>query len=370
MQPSSVSSRRRSELSTVRSSRPFTSTTIDSSPNCLWKRSVALAAAVSRPTSESVFALGSSCRASTTPASAKAATTAIVTSGRRVTARATRPKNSRPLKTRFRLGHGQDRSAAWTRHQYRPAWLRPAADPPRHARDGRPLLHAQWAAGLARQELPHELVVRVEQLLGRPGLHDPALPQDRDVLRDPAGGHDVVRDHDVGAAVLLVDLLDQLAQERGANRVEAGVRLVEEHDLGVEHERASEARPLAHAAGQLVRHLLAGAAEADLLETAVDDVRDLVLALVGVLAKRERDVVPQVHRAEQRTVLEQDAELLAHLEQLVVGHVRHGLAVHEHVALVRVEQADHVLDADRLAGARGAEDHRDLVVGEAEVEAV
>jgi hypothetical protein len=67
-----------------------------------------------------------------------------------------------------------------------------------------------------------------------------------------------------------------------------------------------------------------------------------------VLAQREGDVVVEVHRAEQRAVLEQDAELLAHLEQLVVGHARHGLAVHEHVARRRDTAADHVLDADRL----------------------
>ena len=84
--------------------------------------------------------------------------------------------------------------------------------------------------------------------------------------------HDVVRDDDVGAAVLLVDLLDQLAEERGAHRVEARVGLVEEHDLRVEHQRPREARALAHAARELVRHLVAGAAEADFLQAPVDDV--------------------------------------------------------------------------------------------------
>ncbi len=39
------------------------------------------------------------------------------------------------------------------------------------------------------------------------------------------------------------------------------------------------------------------------------------------------------------------------------------------VALVGVQQADHVLDAHRLAGARRAEDHRDLALGQPEVEA-
>src|SRR5436309_10694322 len=101
-------------------------------------------------------------------------------------------------------------------------------------------LHPQRALGLAGEELPDELILGVEQLLRGTGLHDPALPQDRDVLRDPAGGHDVVGDHAVAAAVLLVDLLDELAEESGPDRVEAGVRLVEEHDLRVEHERARE----------------------------------------------------------------------------------------------------------------------------------
>src|SRR5215210_4448417 len=133
---------------------------------------------------------------------------------------------------------------------------------------------------------------------------------------------------------------------------------------------AREAGALAHSARELVRHLLRGGREADLAEPPRDDLADLVLALVRVLAEGERGVVVDVHRAEERAVLEQDAELLAHLEQVLVGHLGHGLAVDDHVALVRVEQADHVLDADRLPGPRRAQDHRDLVVGQAEVETV
>src|SRR3954454_23162871 len=68
------------------------------------------------------------------------------------------------------------------------------------------LLHPQRASRLAGEELPDELVVRVEKLLRGPGLDDPALPEYCDVLRHAAGGHDVVGDHDVRAAVLLVDL--------------------------------------------------------------------------------------------------------------------------------------------------------------------
>jgi hypothetical protein len=111
------------------------------------------------------------------------------------------------------------------------------------------------------------------------------------------------------------------------------------------------------------------AAQPDLGQAPVDDVADLVLGLVRVLAQREGDVVEQVHRSEQRAVLEEDPESLAHPEEVVVGHVGDRLAVDEHVALVGIEQADHVLDAHRLARARGPEDHRDPILGQAHVQA-
>src|SRR3954451_24666714 len=186
------------------------------------------------------------------------------------------------------------------------------------------LLHAQRTLRGPGQEVVDELVVGVEKLFGRAGLDDPALPQHGAVLGDALGQHDVVRDHDVGAAVLLVDLLDQLAQQRSADRVQAGVRLVEQHDVRVEHQRTGKARTLAHPAGQLVGHLVLGMPKTDLSQSPANDLADLLLGLVGVLAQREGRVVVEVHRAEQRAVLEQDAELLAHLEQLVVLHVGHG----------------------------------------------
>src|SRR5215208_5047181 len=68
------------------------------------------------------------------------------------------------------------------------------------------LLHTERALSLAREELPYELVVRVEELRRGAGLDDPSLPQDRDVLGDPPSAHDVVGDDYVRAAVLRVDL--------------------------------------------------------------------------------------------------------------------------------------------------------------------
>src|SRR5581483_12350135 len=78
---------------------------------------------------------------------------------------------------------------------------------------GTPSIHRERALGLRVEELGDELVVGVEQLVRRARLDDPALPQDGDEVRDAARRAEVVADHQVAAAVLLVDLADQLAEQ-------------------------------------------------------------------------------------------------------------------------------------------------------------
>src|SRR4051794_36491922 len=125
------------------------------------------------------------------------------------------------------------------------------------------LLHSERALRVALEELADERVGGAEHRLGRALFDDLALPQQRDELADALGRRDVVRDDDVRALVLGVHLLDELAKQRGADRVEARVGLVEEDDLGLEDERTGEAGALAHAARELARHLLYRVAEAD-----------------------------------------------------------------------------------------------------------
>ena len=141
----------------------------------------------------------------------------------------------------------------------------------------------------------------------------------------------------------------------GADRVEAGVRLVDEQDLGVEHQGPGQAGALAHAAGDLTGQLVLGADEADEVHLLHDDVADLGLGLLGVLAQREGDVVVEVHRAEHRAVLEQHAEELADLVEVLLRAAGDVGALDEDRALVGLDQADEGLEEDRLAGAGGAE---------------
>ena len=110
--------------------------------------------------------------------------------------------------------------------------------------------------------------------------------------------------------------------------------------------------------------LVLGADQADEVHLLHDDVADLGLGLLGVLAQREGDVVVEVHRAEHRAVLEQHAEELADLVELLLGAARDVGALDEDRALVGLEQADEGLEEHGLAGAGRAEHHADLARGD------
>ena len=76
-----------------------------------------------------------------------------------------------------------------------------------------------------------------------------------------------------------------------------------------------------------------------------------------MLAERKGDVVVKVHRAEQGAVLEQHPHVASELEQLVLVEAGHALPGDPHVALIRVQQPDHV--AEQHALARPGRSHHD-----------
>jgi hypothetical protein len=159
---------------------------------------------------------------------------------------------------------------------------------------------------------------------------------------------------------LRVQVDDQLVEVGDADRVEAGVRLVEQDDLRVQHERAGQAGALAHTAGDLAGELALGALETDHLHLLQHDATDLRLALLRVLAQREGDVVEEVHRAEQGAVLEQDAEELPDLVEPVLAGPDDVGVVDDDGALLGLQQTDQRLQEHRLAGSGGPQQDRDL----------
>jgi hypothetical protein len=69
------------------------------------------------------------------------------------------------------------------------------------------------------------------------------------------------------------DVAGEVVEVGRAHRVEPGVGLVEEQDLGLHHQRPGETGALAHPAGDLVGHLVHRALEPDQLELLDDDLR-------------------------------------------------------------------------------------------------
>ncbi len=181
-----------------------------------------------------------------------------------------------------------------------------------------------------------------------------------DVVRHRPGGVDVVGDDQDRRLDALVQVDDQLVEERRANRVEAGVRLVEQNDLRVQDQRPGQAGALAHPARDLPRQLVLGAAQTDQVHLLHDDVPHLLLRLARVLAQREGDVVVEVHRPEQGAVLEQDAEELPHLVEVPLLEPADVPALDDDRARVRAEQPDQGLEQHGLAGAGRSEQDRDL----------
>src|SRR3954451_5297845 len=112
---------------------------------------------------------------------------------------------------------------------------------------GRELVHPDRPASPTGEELTNDRVVGCDHLVLRRELHEPGAEQHADVVGGAHHRRDVVRDDEEGRTDLFLDLARQFVEVRHAHWVETGVRLVEQHDLGVHDEGTSEAGPLAHA---------------------------------------------------------------------------------------------------------------------------
>src|SRR4051794_16335663 len=106
---------------------------------------------------------------------------------------------------------------------------------------------AMGSAELARHVLLHAPVVgRGEDLLGRRVLDQLAAQHERRAVGHARGLLHVVRDDD--DRVALLELRDQLLDLQRRDRVECGGRLVHQHDLWLDGDRARDAQTLLLAA--------------------------------------------------------------------------------------------------------------------------
>lgn len=169
-----------------------------------------------------------------------------------------------------------------------------------------------------------------------------------------------------GRVDLRVEIDERLRQIGGPHRVEPRVGLVAQNDLRIEHERPRQPGPLPHAARYLPGQLALGPQQPDDIHPLHDDAADLGLFLLRVLAQREGDVVEEVHRPEERTVLEHQPEELAGLIDVALTAVDHVDPIDEDASALRLEQPDQGLQEHGLARTGRTEHDAHLAGGERE----
>src|SRR3569623_647486 len=180
--------------------------------------------------------------------------------------------------------------------------------------------------------------------------------------------HVVRHDHD---RVLLLELAHQLLDPRGRDRIERAARLVHQHDLGLDRDRAGDAQALLLAA----RHAERRAREAilDLVpqrraaQRPLDDLVELLAIANAVDPRAVRDVVVDALRERVR-LLEHHADPAADLGRRDLAVVEVDTLIEDLALDPRArDQVVHPIQAAQhggLAAARGPDERRDLVLAD------
>src|SRR5262249_28330851 len=145
------------------------------------------------------------------------------------------------------------------------------------------------------------------------------------------------------------ELEDQVVEQARADRVEAGARLVEEEDLGVERHGARQPGALLHAAADLAGIVVLEAGEPDQRELERGHLADLRGPETGVGLEHEADVLRERERAPERAALVEDAEPAQQRAALLGPGPREVRLLVEDLALRRLDQSDHVAQQRALA---------------------
>ena len=155
-------------------------------------------------------------------------------------------------------------------------------------------------------------IVAAIERRGVAASEDAALVQEHQLVADGPRARNVVGHDDQRGPGSSLELHQERVDFAGGDRIEAGARLVRQQDRRVERQRARQPGALPHAAREVRRHLVVLALEPDLREQVLRARADLVVRQCGVPAQRERHVLADRDRVEQRGVLEEKPDALAH----------------------------------------------------------
>ena len=210
-------------------------------------------------------------------------------------------------------------------------------------------------------EVRHVLVRgRADDLLGRSELDDASVAHDRDAVAEPERLGEVVGDEHHRLARLLLQAADLVLHVAADERIERAERLVVEHHRRVSGERAGDADPLLHPAGELVRELIRRILEADELQNLGRSGKTLRLRHALDL-EAEGDVVDHAPVGEQPEVLEHHGHLVpAKLTELRGSRCGHVTSRDLDLSRRRLDEADERADERRLTRSRETHDDEDL----------
>jgi hypothetical protein len=231
------------------------------------------------------------------------------------------------------------------------------------------------------QQAPGVRVLRrVEDHRRRRPLDHPAGVHDRHLVGQLGHHAEVVGDHDHRHPQLLLEPLDDLEDLRLDGHVERGGGLVGDQQARLVDQRHGDHRPLAHAAGELVRVVVqppARVGDADHVEHLRRALAALLLAraVVGAVGLHQLLAHGVVRMHRRQRVLEDHRDVVAaQRPQALVAHGEDVVAVEADLAaqrrVARAGQAHHREARDALPGARFAHDAQRPALLDAERHAV
>ncbi len=199
---------------------------------------------------------------------------------------------------------------------------------------------------------------------------DFAVQEEEAVLGDFAGAVHIVGDDDAGDAEFFAKFVDELVNAIGADGVEAGGGFIVKDDAWLEDDGAGEGDALALAAGELGGEFVLDAFEVNEFEGVMNLVAALRFGECGVLDEWEGDVVSDGHGVKEGRELEEKADLEADGCQIAFAELIDPLLFDPDLAFARLQQADDVLEEDRLAAAARPHDDRGLAARDVDIDTI
>ena len=179
-----------------------------------------------------------------------------------------------------------------------------------------------------------------------------------------------MRHHNAGRTQSLVDAADQVGNHAQGNRIEAGKRLVVQHDFRVERNCAGKRDAARHPAGQLRRHQVFHAAQTDRVQFQQNQIADNRFRQARQFAHRKSNIVEYRQIGKQRAMLEQHAHAAAVFVQFISRKTRQITSFNQNLTRLRMNLTRNQPHQRGFAAARTTHHGGEVSLGNAEIDIV